>query len=87
MKRYTWQAVAYSRSLHNVQCLHLTNKTIVTRALIQGSRHTYLACLSLGIIEAVRGREPFRASVPGNLYRAIVVTRVFSFLCVTAEEK
>ena len=51
-----WQAVAYSSPLHKVRFLHLTIRkaTIVsrdarvTKAFTHGSRHTYLACPSLG---------------------------------------
>ena len=85
-----WQAVVYSSPLHKVRFLHLTIRkaTIVprdarvTKAFIHGSRHTYLACPSLGIMGADRGRVPLRTSMPGTLYRAIVATKVFSLPCL-----
>ena len=90
MKTYMWQAVAYSSPLHKVRFLHLTIRkaTIVprdarvTKAFIHGSRHTYLACPSLGIMGVDRGKVPLRASTLGTLYRAIVVTKVFSLPCL-----
>ena len=85
-----WQAVAYSSPLHKVRFLHLTIRkaTIVprdarvTNAFIHGSRHTYLACPSLGIMGADRGNVLLRASIPGTFYRAIVATKVFSLPCL-----
>ena len=84
IKTYMWQAVAYSSPLHKVRFLHLTIRkaTIVprdakvTKAFTHGSRHTYLACPSLGIMGADKDRVPLRASMPGTLYRAIVATKV-----------
>ena len=83
-------AVAYSSPLHKVHFLHLTiRKAIivprdarVTKAFILGSRHTYLACPSLGIMGVDRGKVPLRASMLGTLYRAIVATKVFSLPCL-----
>ena len=90
IKTYMWQAVAYSCPLHKVRFLHLTIRkaTIVprdarvTKAFTYGSRHTYLACPSLGIMGADKGRVPLRVSASGTLYRAIVVTKVFSLPCL-----
>ena len=90
MKTYMWQVVAYSSPLHKVRYLHLTIRkaTIVprdarvTKAFIHGSRHTYLACPSLGIMGVDRGKVPLRASMPGTLYRAIVATKVYSLPCL-----
>ena len=89
MKTYMWQAVAYSSPLHRVRLLHLTiRKAItvprdarVTKAFIHGSRHTYFACPSLGIMRVDQGRVPL-ASMLGTLYRAIVATKVFNLPCL-----
>ena len=82
--------MAYSNPLHEVRFLHLTIRKAttvprdasVTKAFIHGSRHTYLACPSLGIMGADKGEVPLRASTLGILYRAIVATSVFSLPCL-----
>ena len=89
MKTYVTGSSIFQSSAQSVlSALDIRKATIVlrdakvTKVFVHGFRHTYLACPSLGTIGADMGKVPLKASALGSLYRAMVVTRVFSLPCL-----